>query len=233
MNDVASADLRPASRNASDSRRAGLRSRASDRHCRHSWTRPFRRTRRAIACSLRLIDSSCRVIEAAERFAQGRPIRAVRQLEVLSDWVIEAAEELDRAARGLRETTDRAAESPEMSLEAPQKLVETTAQWIAAAGQLAAFSARLDDTSAWLFDSIKSGAIPIPLQEQTADAGKTPATIPLIARPVVAPRWLSDESDDVPCIPVRRRRSTRPTVAEAARRIFRGRAPPRVSTCSL
>lgn len=231
---MANAVIRPASRrDANDSRRAGLRSCGSDHDRRRSWTRPFRRTRRAIECTLRLIHSSCRVIEAAERFAAGRPVRATRQLEIVSGLIGEAVEHLDRAARGLRQTADRVAQSPDVALDAPDKLVAATAQWIAAATQLAAFSERLNDTSTWLSDSVKSGAIPIPLQEQTADAGKPVTTFRLIAPPLLPPDWFSDEGNDVPRIPVRRRRSVCLTVVEAARRIFRGRAPPLVSTCSL
>jgi hypothetical protein len=234
MEIVAHADTRPASRkNASDSRRAGLRSCRSDAHRRRSWTRPFRRTRRAIECSMRLISSSCRVIEAAQRFAAGRPVRAARQLELVSGWMSEAGAQLQCAARALQETIERAAQSPDVALDAPAKLTHATAQWIEAAGLLAAFSERLDGTSAWLVDSVKSGVIPIPPQEQTADAGETVTTFRLIPPPLVPPEWFPYQSNDVPCIPVRRQRSICPTVAEAARRIFRGRAPPLVSTCSL
>jgi hypothetical protein len=54
---------------------------ARDRTRRLSWIRPFRRTRTAIERSLRLIDTSSRVIEAAERFAARRPLRATRHYE--------------------------------------------------------------------------------------------------------------------------------------------------------
>jgi len=210
-----------------------LRSCGSDRDRRRSWIRPFRHTRRAIELSLRLIDSSRRVVEASERFAAERPVRATRHLKLVSGWLTEATAQLCCAAAGLRKTSHRAAQAPELALDAPGKLIDATAQWIEAAGQLAAVSERLGGTSALLLDSVKGGAIPIPTEERTADAGKTVTTIRLTPPPLRLPDWLTGQSSDVPCIPVRRQRSVRLTVAEAARRIFRGRAPPFVSTCSL
>lgn len=221
------------SKNANDSRRAGLRSRGSDRNRRRSWTRPFCRTMRAINRTVRLIDSARRVIEASERFAADRPVRATRQLQLVSSWLTEAAWELGRAARGLRATADQAEQTPELALDAPEKLVDATIGWSNAARELAALSDRFDDTFGWLVDSVTSGAIPIPVEEQTADAGKTATTLRLTATPRLPPNWFSYEKNDAPCIPVRRQRSVRLTVVEAARRIFRGRAPPLVSTCAL
>ena len=227
------AAIRPASReNANDSRRGGVRS-GSDRGQRRSWKRPFRRTRRAIECSLRLIESSRRVTEASEKFASERPIRATRHLKLVSGWLADAASQLDCAAAGLRKTAERVAESPELALQGPGKLIAATRQWIEAAGQLAAFSEQFSDTSAWLCDSVKDGTIPIPLVEQTAHPEKSVVTFRLVAPPLLPPDWFPRESNDVPCIPVRRQRSVCSTVAEAARRVFRGRAPPLVSTCSL
>ena len=218
-------NIRPASRrHASDSRRAG--------HRRRSWTRPFRRTRRAIESTLHLIDSSCRVIEAAQRFAAGRPVRATRQLQIVSGWMCKATAQLDCAARGLQKTLECVAQSPDVALDAPGKLVVATAQWIQAAGQLAAISERLDGTSAWLLDSVKSGAIPIPAEERTADAGRPVTTFKLVPPPFRPPNLFPYETSDAPCIPPRHLRFVRRTVAEAVRRTFRGRAPPLVS-CSL
>jgi len=231
---VRNAEIRPASgKNANDSRRAGLRSCGSDRERRRSWIRPFRRTRRAIERSLRLIDSSRRVTEASERFASERPIQATRHLVLVLGWLDEAASQLDCAAAGLRKTADRAAQSPELALDAPEKLIVATGEWIEAAGQLAAFSERFSDTFARLCDSVKDGTIPIPLVEQTAHPEKSAVTFRLNAPPRLPSDWFPDESNDAPCIPVRRQRPDCSTVAEAARRVFRGRAPPLVSTCSL
>jgi hypothetical protein len=166
-------------------------------------------------------------------FASERPIRATRHLKLVSGWLAEAASQLDCAAAGLRKTADRAAESPELALHAPEKLIAATRQWIDAAGQLTAFSEQFNDTFAWLRDSVKDGTLPIPLVEQTAYPEKSVVTFRLVAPPLLPPDRFPEESSNVPCIPVRRQRSVCSTVAEAARRVFRGRAPPLVSTCSL
>jgi hypothetical protein len=231
---VANAENRSGSqRNANLSRRAGLRSFGSDRDRRRSWTRPYRRTRRAIESSLHLISACRRVIEATESLAAERPIRAARRIQVASGWLDRAMAQLHCAAAGLRKTRDRAAQSPEFAFDAPAKLAEATVQWAKAAMELDAFSQRLERASAWLLDGVKSGSIAIPVEEQGADAGKTVTTFRLIAPPILPPDWFPYENNDAPCIPLRRQRSVCPTVAEAARRIFRGRAPPLVSTCSL
>ncbi len=230
---MANAEIRPASeKNASDSRRAGLRSRGSDWDRRREWTRPFRRTQRAIKTSFELMTCACRAIEAVEKFAVERPIRAARHLGIASDLMTEADEQLDSASRGMRTMLDRAAEWPDVALDAPGKLVGVTVQWVRATAELAAFSERLDEMSVWLLDSVQSGAIEIPLEEQTADAGKLVIPFRLIPPPLLPPDWFAYEYYEVPCIPVRRR-SDRLTVVEAARRITRGRAPPFVSACSL
>ena len=230
---MSNAENRPASRrNANDSRRAGLRSCGSDRDRRRSWTRPFRRTRRAIESSLHLISACRRVIEATESLAAERPIRAARRIALASGWLDRAMKQLDCAAAALRKTRDRAAQSPELALDAPAKLAAASVQWFKAARELDVFSARLERTSTWLFDSVMDGNIEIPVEEQGADAGKRVTTFRLIAPPILPPDWFPYESNDVPCIPARQRAACL-TVVEAERRIFRGRAPPLVSTCSL
>jgi hypothetical protein len=234
MNIVGNAVRRPASgKNASKSRRAGVRSSGENRARRRAWIRPFRSTRRAIKSSFELITCACRAIEAVERFAVERPIRAARHLGIASGLIREADEQLDCAARGMRKMLDRAAESPDVALDAPEKLVDATMDWIRATAELTAFSERLDEVSGWLLDAVQSGAIEIPLEEQTADAGKHVIPFRLIPPPLLPPDWFSYESYDVPSIPSRRPRSVRQPVVEAARRITRGRAPPFVSTCSL
>lgn len=178
------------------------------------------------------MSCACRAIEVVEKLAVERPIRAARHLGIASDLMAEADEQLDSAARGMRKMLDRAAESPDVALDAPGKLVDATVQWIRATAELTAFSERLDKISDWLLDSVLSGAIAIPVEEQTPDAGKPAIPFRLIPPPLLPPDWFSYERNHPPCIPVRRR-GIRLTIVEAARRITRGRAPPFVSTCSL
>ncbi len=140
--------------------------------------------------------------------------------------------QLHCATAALRKTRDRAAQSPELALDAPAKLAEVAVQWMKAAIELDTFSARLEHASAWLLDGVKSGSIPIPIEEQGVDPAKADTTIRLIPPPLLPPDWFPYENNDAPCIPARQRPVCL-TVAEGARRICRGRAPPLVSTCSL
>jgi len=215
---------------ANHSRRTAARLCRSDRDRRRSLTLPFLRTRRSLNASFRLIDASRRVIDASERGAAGRPIRATRQLERVSGWLADASAQLERAGIGIRDTTDRAAQSPELAPEAPRWLTVATARLIDAAGQIAALSERLDDTFTGLVDYVKSGVAPLDLHELFEKDGPAPR---LITSRCHTLKVLSLESTRIFRIHIRRRRSARLTIVEAPRRIFRGRAPPLVSACSF
>jgi len=110
-------------------------------------------------------------------------------------------------------------------------MIAAIGDWIDAATQLAMLSNRLEDTSARLLAYIKVDTGPLDL-EKLLKKTEGPVLKPIVFR-LPSPRILSIENNRVFCIHVRRQRSARLTVAEAPRRIFRGRAPPLVSTCSL
>ncbi|HSY50554.1 MAG TPA: hypothetical protein VLC46_17240 [Thermoanaerobaculia bacterium] len=221
-------EIRAASgKNANNSRWAGLRLRGSDRQ---SWARPLQRTCCAIDTSFRLLDSSRTVIDACESFAGERPIGATRQLECVWGWLANVAKELARGAAGLDQIVDCMAQSPEDAGDAPERLIEATSRWIEAAALLAALSNRLEDTFSGLVDYVKSGAAPLDLDVLFRNGLAAPRTIAARQLPL---KLVLRESSRIFCIHIRRQRSVRVTVMEAPRRIFRGRAPPSVSTCSL
>ncbi|HXH94594.1 MAG TPA: hypothetical protein VNN25_23660, partial [Thermoanaerobaculia bacterium] len=185
------------------------------------------RSRRAIDRTFHLINSSLQVIEASERFAAEGPVRASRQLRRVGFWLSDAAGKLDRARAGLRDVLDRAEQFPKVALDAPEKVIEASLCWVVAYEQLAAISSRFEDTLTWLADSVESGAIAIPIEEQAADAGKAVIVLRRSGAPCIPPDLLARESNR---IPFRRQRSICLTVAEAVRRIVRGRAPPSSQT---
>ena len=113
---------------------------------------------------------------------------------------------------------------------APERMIGAIGDWIDAATQLAMLSNRLEDTSARLLAYIKVDTAPLDLEKLLSK--DRPVRKPIVFR-IPAPRVLSIENNRIFCIHVRRQRSVRLTVAEAPRRICRGRAPPLVSTCSL
>jgi len=59
--------------------------------------------RRAIDASVRRIDSTARLIDASERFARRRPLRASDGLVLASIWLSHAAAHLRRAMRDLQD----------------------------------------------------------------------------------------------------------------------------------
>ncbi len=215
-------------RNANDSRRAGLRSCELHHHSR-SWERPILHTVRVIDASLRLIGSSRRIIEASESLASEHPVRAAHQLERVAGLLAKAAELLQSGVDGLNETTNRVALSPAEAGDAPERLIAATQRWVDAAAQLAALSNRFDDTFAALLDYVNGGTAPLDLSEVFGKSGPAPTFI--TTRPSV--KVLSIESGRIFCIHLRRLRSARLTVADAPKRVFRGRAPPFVSSCWL
>jgi hypothetical protein len=224
---MANADFGTASgTNANHSRRDRVCSR---RERRESWIRPYRRTRRAIVASLRLIDSSRRIIDTCERSAAEHPLRASRQLEGVWGRLGRALERLERGAEGLRETNDRIALSPEYAGDAPGLMIDAMTRWAGAATTIAALFNQLDDDRAALLDYVKGAGACLDLDELFKNGGPAPRLI--TSRNLSA--TLFSERTRIFCIHVRRQRSARLTVVEAPKRIFRGRAPPLVSTCSL
>ncbi|HEV7487955.1 MAG TPA: hypothetical protein VGQ65_19970, partial [Thermoanaerobaculia bacterium] len=95
--------------------------------------RRFRRTRQTIHRSLRLIETSGRVIDAAERFAARRPTRAARKYERVSGCLDEASMQLSSAIRALTVTALKIARSPAEAADARPLLLEATARWAGAA----------------------------------------------------------------------------------------------------
>jgi hypothetical protein len=168
------------------------------------WTRALRRTRRSIRSTLHRVEASARVIGAAERFAPSRPAAAVQQLVVAGFWLAEAAADLDRAARGLRDTTDSIAIDG-AAAGAPQRVVDATLHWIVAAGRLVHVSNDLDASFARLSAAIANGVI-----------RNNSLRAPAVATP---PRAVQNGN-------------VAGGVA-GARKISRGRAPPFVSICTL
>jgi hypothetical protein len=201
----------------------------SRRQRRESWIRPYRRLRRSIVASRRLIDSSRRIIDTCERSAAEHPLRAHRQLDGVWGRLGRAIARLERGAAGMREANDRVAKSREYTGDAPRLLIDALARWAGAATTIAALLEQLDDDRAALLEYVKGAGACLDLDELFKSGGPAPR---LLTRRTL-PATLFSERSRVFCIHVRRKRSARLTVVDAPKRIFRGRAPPPVSTCSL
>jgi hypothetical protein len=216
-------------RNARHSRRAGLCSFGASRRHGRSWAWRFRRTRQAIDSSLRLIETSCRVVEAAERYAARHPLRAGRQYKRVAEWIGEITVQLSSAARTLKAGVDELGRTTGDAGNVPEVLTRATARWVDAVGKLTTLSSRLDDTFDLICEAIGSGTTLDLSALFTRPSGIAPRVIRL--RPV--PLLRLSRGSGCNRVIQRRRRAARLTYADAVRRIVRGRAPPLVSPCPL
>jgi hypothetical protein len=228
---VSNAHLGSAShRNANHSRRLKVSRGGSGRARRSALLRRFRRTRETINHSLRLIEASGRVIDAAERFAARRPTRAARRYQRVAGWLDQASVDLSSAIRALTVTALKMARSPAQTADARPLLLGATARWYGAAAKLSALTNRLDDTFDLIAEAVETGT--------TLDFSSlfrnpiVPARRVIRLRPRPR-RCLSCSTARIRVLDSRRRRSARLTLPDGERRIFRGRAPPLSSTCPL
>jgi hypothetical protein len=108
-------------------------------------------------------------------------------------------------------------------------MIADVQRWIETGTKLALLGNRFDKSFAELIDYAHSGNAPLDLSELLK---RRMHPVPVLARRP-APRVLSIENDRIFSIHVRRQRSVLVTVADAPKRVSRGRAPPLVSTYSL
>jgi hypothetical protein len=196
---------------------------------RESWRRLFQRGRQNLRSAEGFIGMARRIIDVCETIAVEHPIKAVHDMYRVTGLLVEAADRLARFGNCIRETYDRIAEAPAYAGDAPERMIADLQRWIETGTKLAMLGNRFDKSFAELIEYAQSGNAPLDLSELIK---RRVHPVPVLARHP-APRVLSIENDRICCIHVRRQRSVRVTVAEAPRRVSRGRAPPLVSTCSL
>jgi len=182
---------------------------------------------------MRLLDSSRRVIDGSERYAARRPLRTSRQLQRVAGWLTEAEVRLGRAVQALRDTADDAARAPERAAEAPGQLIDAAARLLSSAAEMASLSERLDDASGRLLAAAKIGEVSFDLPGLNTDEKQAVIAPRLITGRLLMDIRLPRESGRIRLTSIRRQRSRRIAFAEAARRVFRGRAPPAAAICSL
>jgi len=190
-----------------------------------TWVHPLSRLHRALERSLRLIDSTCRVVAASEGQGDARPIRTARRIERASYWLFNASFQLLIAANSLAETICRAAvESP--SVDGVSELLDqaTTCCELTSA-RLMETSEQLSEFHRGLLDDLSSGrVVPEPSVERPRIVLRTPPLL-IAARAFLLHRR-SSVRDRIASVPVRRRRQALVVVTDAPRQISRGRAPP-------
>jgi hypothetical protein len=227
---MTNATRRPApGRNAKTSLQGGVRSGGSRLKGRGPWRRLFQRGRRNLRSAEGFLGMARQIIERCETIALEHPIRAVHDMFRVTGLLVEAAERFGRVLECISETYDRIAEAPGECGDAPARMIADMQSWIETGTKLAQLGNRFDKSFAELIDYAQSGDAPLDMSELIK---RRVHPVPVLARHP-SPRILSIENDRICCIHVRRQRSVRVTVAEAPRRVSRGRAPPLVSTCSL
>jgi hypothetical protein len=208
---------------ADESRRGHRASRrsAGDRPMR--WRSSLRRVRKALDSSVRLIDSSCRFLRVSEGCAARRPGHALRQLKRAAYWLTKAERRVWGAARDLRNAADDAGYSPKRERETAQRrFADATERWLSSTAEVKALYDRLDKTSSLLLVTFDLRGLDNDSRQKRLITGG-------LLHEIRLPR----ESGRIRLITIRRQRSRPAAFAEAARRLFRGRAPPHAAICSL
>ena len=216
-------------KNAKTSRRGGVRSRESRLKGRESWHRLFQRGRRNLRSAEGFIGMARQIIERCETIAREHPIKAVHDMYRVTGLLVEAADRLARLSNCICETYDRIAEAPAYAGDAPLRMIADLQSWIETGTKLALLGNRFDKSFAELIDYAQSGNAPLDMSELIK---RRVHPVPVLARHP-APKVLSIENDRIFRIHVRRQRPACLAVAEAPKRVSRGRAPPPVSICSL
>ncbi|HXA20220.1 MAG TPA: hypothetical protein VN380_24795 [Thermoanaerobaculia bacterium] len=222
---MTSANRRPApGGNANTSRSAGVRLKG-----RESWRRLFQRGKRNLRSAEGFIGMARQIIDVCETIAAEHPIKAIHDMQRVTGLLVEAADRLDRLGKCICATYDRIAEAPAYAGDAPARMIADLQSWIETGTKLVLLGNRFDKSFAELIEYAQSGNAPLDMSELLK---RRVHPVPVLARHP-APKVLSIENDRIFCIHLRRQRSLLVTVAEAPKRVSRGRAPPLVSTCSL
>ena len=211
------------------SRLAGVRSCGSRLKGRESWRRLFQRGQRNLRSTEGFIGMARQIIDVCETIAKAHPILATHQMQRASGLLAEAAVRFARVAECIEETYDRIAEAPGEYGDAPARMIADMQRWIETGTKLVLLGNRFDKSLAELIDYAQSGNAPLDLSELVK---RRVHPVPVLARHP-APKVLSIENDRIFRIHVRRQRPVRLAVAEAPKRVSRGRAPPAVSICSI
>ena len=197
-----------------------------------SWVSHFRRLRRNLASSMRMIDETMAAVVLAAEQAVHSPLRTVRDLDRLSAILIAASIRLDRAVRGLQQTSNALVRDPRRAADATRLLMQATQQWVQIAKALAEVSERLFTLQEGLVDDLESGRRAMEPQVWPRRRRRIAVHRIQFAREFLRSRR-SRAHDRIASIPLRRRRTACRATTDAPRRICRGRAPPVSSNCLL
>jgi hypothetical protein len=202
---------------------------------RPSWVAPVRRFRRAVGCSLRALEESCRELGESERCREHRPRAAARSLLHAKDSLTRAAGHLGRASVRMGDAMQALAVAPQEGAGAPMAIIEATGRFVEVAGRVAHASNRLKQAMVMVVAAAQSRGLDVPDDLEPVEVARWSL---MITRRFSRP-WLLQL--DLPSLREtiarflfpRRRRLGPPAALDGVRRIGRGRAPPLSSICTL
>jgi hypothetical protein len=179
------------------------------------WRAPLRMARRALDSAIGRIETSGRVIDATLRFGADQPMERAQQLCRLSEWIGEAEQQLGRAIQRVDESVRQIALAPEVAADSPRLLTDTTLLFVETAARLEQLSARAVEVSRQIVEETQAWAA-------SAEPGAAAPAAPSRPARAASPGHGSRRTP----VLIRRSRVAFATVADAARKICRGRAPP-------
>jgi hypothetical protein len=179
---------------------------------------------RALDASVRLIDSTLRMVARSERCAHRRPIRTSLSLHEASLLLSHASRKLVRATRELALTNERIILEPEPVERGPELLVQTIERWLEITEWLQETAgdvfSRYEDVLLGIADGSLIPEQPAPRRPRIILAPRPHAIRDFVLRR--QPRVV----DRIASILRRRRRTPRPAAVRVPRRSLLGRAPP-------
>ena len=195
----------------------------------------MRRFRRALGCSLRAVEESCRELSESERCRENRPRAAARSLLHAKDSLTRAAGHLCRAGVRMGDAMQALAVAPHEAAGAPAAIIEATGRFVEVAGRVAHASNRMKAAMAMVVAAAQNRGLDVPDDLEPAEVAQWSL---IITRQFSRP-WLLQL--DLPSLREtiarflfpRRRRLSPPAAVDGVRRIGRGRAPPCPSICTL
>lgn len=198
-----------------------------------AWARPLRRAHRAIDASVRLIGSTLRAREEAERCAHRRPLRTSHNLDEASGRLLHASRRLQRAVEQLAATNQCIALAPEEAASAPELLIRATERWMVITVWLQHAADDVFSLHRDVLRGLETGRL---VPERPDQPGPRRARIHLAPRPVPIRAFLVLRQprvvDRITPMLRRRRRTPRPAAIRVPHRSLLGRAPP-LSAISL
>jgi hypothetical protein len=208
------------------------RQNATRRARRPLWLCRLRSLNRALASSRRVVDSTAEAVEQATDRAADCPVRTTRDIQRLAKRLRSAMRRLEQAALGFRETADAIGLDPEQLADVPRLVTEATGRWLLTALAIDDTSLQLCSLQESLLQDMLSGTI-VPEREEPRRMPRIPVVPHLISARDFLLCSRKSAHDRIASIPERRRRTAWRPIADAPRRISRGRAPPSFSNCLL